>query len=161
MTMLHFILLVVAGFAGLEIVAYLLHRFLFHGLLWKIHQTHHGHDHSHGPFELNDVFSLVFAGASLGLLWLGRHDPLGSMAFPLGVGIALYGVLYFILHDLYTHRRFLPFKTNNRLAQTVRRAHQRHHQSAEKDGLEPYGLFLFPYRRFNKPFKRTRTPKKH
>ena len=158
--LLRFILLLLAGFAATEVVAYVLHRFLFHGILWKIHRTHHTHDHPHGSFELNDLFSLGFTGLSLWLLWIGRAEPLSSVAFPMGAGIAVYGVLYFILHDLYTHRRFFPFKTKNAAAQTIRRAHQRHHQSVEKDGLEPYGLFLFPYDRFNKPFKRTRTPGK-
>ncbi len=154
--MLVFIALIVGGFAGTEVAAYLVHRFLFHGLLWRIHRTHH--THQHGPFELNDLFSLAATAGSLWLLWIGRHDPLNSIAWPLGVGVAVYGILYFILHDLYTHRRFLPFKTNSRVAQTIRRAHQRHHQSAEKPGHEPYGLFLFPYTRFSKPFTRRRSP---
>ena len=71
--------------------------------------------------------------------------------------MALYGGAYFVLHDLYTHRRFLPFKTDNRAAQTIRRAHQRHHQTADKHGHEPYGLFLFPYDRYPK-FERRSTP---
>lgn len=154
--MLVFIALVFAAFAATEVVSYLVHRFLFHGVLWRIHQTHHSHEHSHGVFELNDLFSLAATALSLGLLWVGRHDPMTSTAWPLGVGIAIYGVLYFILHDLYTHRRFLPFKTKNRVAQTVRRAHQRHHQSVDKVGQEPYGLFLFPYTKFNTPFRRQR-----
>ncbi len=153
-----FIGLVAAGLALTEGTAYLLHRFVFHGLLWKIHRTHHRREHRHGPFELNDLFSVGFAALSMGLLWAGRHDPLASTAFPLGVGIALYGAVYFVLHDLYTHRRFLPFKTKSRLAQTIRRAHQRHHQSAEKDGNEPYGLLLFPYRKFETPWRRSPPP---
>jgi beta-carotene 3-hydroxylase len=67
---------------------------------------------------------------------------------PIGLGIAIYGVVYFIAHDLFTHRRFLPFGSNNRILMTIRAAHQRHHQTAEKNGFEPYGLFIFNYRRF-------------
>lgn len=157
--MLRFALLTAGGFAGMEVAAYALHRWLFHGPLWRIHQTHHTHEgHDHGPFELNDVFSLGFAAASMGAMWTGRHDPLGSTAFPLGLGVALYGGAYFVLHDLYTHRRFLPFKTDNKAAQTIRRAHQRHHQTADQTGHEPYGLFLFPYDRYKKGFERKKTP---
>lgn len=154
--MLRFAALTAAGFAGMELGAYALHRWLFHGPLWFVHQTHHAPDHEHGPFEANDVFSLGFAAASMGAMWAGRHDPLASTAFPLGLGVALYGGAYFVLHDLYTHRRFLPFKTENRAAQTIRRAHQRHHQTTEKHGFEPYGLFLFPYDRYKNGFRRTR-----
>ena len=140
----------------MEIASYVLHRFLFHGLLWRLHQTHHRADgHAHGPFELNDLFSIGFAVLSMGLMWLGREDPVASSTFPLGLGIAVYGVLYFILHDLYTHRRFMPFKTRNPAAQAVKRAHGRHHQSLSKEGQEPYGLFLFPPR-YGKRFRRKR-----
>ena len=143
--MVSFLLLTLAAFAAMEVASYVLHRFLFHGLLWRIHQSHHrAGGHEHGPFELNDLFSVGFAALSMGLMWLGRDAPLASSAFPLGLGIAVYGVLYFVLHDLYTHRRFVPFKTKNPAAQAVKRAHGRHHQSLTKDGQEPYGLFLFP-----------------
>ena len=66
--MLVFIVLIAAGFAAAEVAAYLTHRFLFHGLLWPIHRTHHRHAHRHGPFELNDLFSLaaMFLGILLG-----------------------------------------------------------------------------------------------
>ncbi|GAB5537381.1 MAG: hypothetical protein Rubg2KO_36300 [Rubricoccaceae bacterium] len=154
--MLQFVLLVFAAFAAMEVASYVLHRFLFHGLLWRIHQTHHRADgHEHGPFEWNDLFSVGFAALSMGLMWMGREDPVASSTFPLGVGIAVYGLLYFILHDLYTHRRFVPFKTKNPAAQAVKRAHGRHHQSLSKEGQEPYGLFLFPPS-YGKRFKRRR-----
>ncbi|MEO0559981.1 MAG: sterol desaturase family protein [Bacteroidota bacterium] len=154
--MLQFVLLACVAFAVMEIASYVLHRFLFHGLLWRIHQTHHRADgHEHGPFELNDLFSVGFAALSMGLMWVGREDPIASSAFPLGLGIAVYGLLYFVLHDLYTHRRFLPFKTKNPAAQAVKRAHGRHHQSLSKEGQEPFGLFLFPPS-YGKRFKRKR-----
>ena len=159
--MLRFALLTFAGFAAMEVGAYVLHRFLFHGILWRIHRTHHrakpageAGGHAHG-LELNDLFSLGFAAASMAAMWAGRADPLASAAFPLGLGVALYGGLYFVLHDLYAHGRFLPFKTKNPAAQTIKRAHGRHHQSLSREGQEPYGLFLFPPR-FGRRFQRRR-----
>ena len=140
----------------MEVASYVLHRFLFHGILWRIHQTHHrAGGHEHGSFELNDLFSVGFAALSMYLMWTGRQDPIASSAFPIGLGIAVYGVLYFVLHDLYAHRRFLPFKTKNPAAQAVKRAHGRHHQSLSKEGQEPYGLFLFPPR-YGRRFTRKR-----
>ena len=137
-----------AAFAAMEVLSYVLHRWLLHGPLWRMHRTHHdpAHGHGHG-LEWNDLFSLAWGALSVGLIWAGREDPLGT-AFPLGVGIAVYGVLYFVLHDLYAHGRLdgvlgrLRFK--NGAAQSVKRAHGRHHQSLAKGGQEPYGLFLFP-----------------
>ena len=142
--MLRFALLTALAFAVMEVAAYVLHRFVFHGPLWGVHRTHHEPGHRHGAFEANDLFSVAFAAVSVGLMWAGRAGPLASTAFPLGLGVAVYGALYFVLHDLYTHGRFAPFRTKNGAAQAVKRAHGRHHQSLSKGGQEPYGLFLFP-----------------
>jgi len=134
---------ILLGFIGMEIISYCAHRWLFHGFLWKIHKSHH--TPNHGLFELNDLFSLVFAGISIGLIVAGVDSIFTSAKFGIGVGIALYGLLYFIIHDLFTHKRFIPFKSDNWFMRLVRRAHQRHHQDVDKKGHEPYGLFLFPY----------------
>lgn len=142
-----FIALTIFGFAAMEIFSYLVHRFLFHGVLWKIHQTHH-QPHKF-PLELNDVFSLLFALLSI-VLMISRNE----ITFPIGSGIAIYGLVYFITHDFFTHRRFLPFGSNSRFLLTIRRAHQRHHQSIEKHGLEPFGLFVFDYKKFSADKKR-------
>ncbi len=138
---MRFVGLTIIGFAAMEIFSYLVHRFLFHGVFWRIHQTHHKPKKFY--LELNDVFSLLFALASIGLMISGNET-----AFPIGLGIAIYGFVYFIIHDFFTHRRFLPFGSQNKLLLTIRAAHQRHHQSIEKDGLEPFGLFLFDYKKF-------------
>jgi len=143
MIFISFILWVIAGFAGMEIVSYLVHRFIFHGLLWRIHKTHH--KATHGWFEANDLFSIFFAGVSVGMMYYGMDAPLSSALFAVGLGIAVYGMLYFIIHDLFAHKRFMPFKSDNKIMRLIRRAHQRHHQAADKPGHEPYGLFLFPY----------------
>lgn len=132
-----------AGFAGMEIISYCVHRWLFHGVLWFIHESHHTPQHGH--FELNDIFSLFFAGVSVWLIATGYGEMFTSAKFGIGAGIALYGLLYFIIHDLFTHKRFVPFRSDNPLMKLIRRAHQRHHQDVGKKGNEPYGLFLFPY----------------
>ena len=151
-SMFNFVLWLLAGFAGMEVASYLIHRFVFHGPFWTVHETHHKPNHH--TWEANDFFSLFFSLVSLFMIGFGAQQPFGHWMLPVGLGIAIYGILYFVVHDLYTHRRFYPFKSSNRLLQTIRRAHQRHHQTADKVGNEPYGLFLFPYNRYNKPFQR-------
>jgi beta-carotene 3-hydroxylase len=143
---MQFIALIIAGFAGLEIFSYLVHRWLFHGILWGIHESHH--IPRRGALELNDIFSLIFGGSSVLLLVFAEYPLWESIAFPIGLGIAIYGFFYFIAHDLFTHRRFLPFGSNNKILLTIRAAHQRHHQTAEKPGIEPYGLFVFNFGKF-------------
>lgn len=148
MEILSFLGFVVLGFAGMEIISYLVHRFIFHGLLWQIHRSHH--EPRHGLFEMNDIFSLFFAGVSVYLMYRGIQAPLESVSFAIGTGIAVYGVLYFVIHDLFAHKRFMPFKSDSKIMRLIRYAHQRHHQSVDKEGQEPYGLFLFPYDKYKK-----------
>lgn len=144
--LLKFIFWCCVGFAGMEIISYIVHRYVFHSMLWGIHKTHH--EPTHGPFEANDLFSLFFAGVSIAMMYSGMAHPLQSVIFALGLGIAFYGILYFIIHDLFAHKRFMPFKSDNKIMRLIRRAHQRHHQSIDKPGQEPYGLFLFPYDKY-------------
>ena len=148
-----FTIWILVGFCGMEVISYLIHRFIFHGVLWKIHKTHHTPDH--GLFEANDLFSVFFAAISIAMMYYGMSDPMGSAVFAMGLGIALYGVLYFIIHDLFAHKRFVPFKSDSKIMRLIRRAHRNHHQSIDKPGQEPYGLFLFPYDEYP-PHKRKR-----
>lgn len=148
MAILKFIGLILLGFAGMEVISYLVHRFVFHGILWELHRSHH--EPNHGLFELNDLFSIFFAGISFVLMYRGMGTPLQSPGFAIGVGMAIYGVLYFVIHDLFAHKRFMSFKSDSRIMHLIRSAHQRHHQSIEKEGQEPFGLFLFPYDKYNR-----------
>ncbi|MEO1021196.1 MAG: sterol desaturase family protein [Bacteroidota bacterium] len=140
------VLSIVAGVVAMEFVSYALHRWLFHGVLWRIHETHH--KPHHGWFELNDIFSLGFAAISTGLIIKGADTLWLTPEFGIGVGIALYGLLYFIIHDVFTHKRLGSMKSDNAFIRLVRRAHQKHHQDVGKKGQEPYGLFLFPYDKY-------------
>jgi hypothetical protein len=70
---MQFIALTILGFSGLEIFSYAVHRWLFHGVLWRVHQTHHTPRKSW--FELNDLFSAGFAGVSV-LLIVFSETPL-------------------------------------------------------------------------------------
>lgn len=153
MQIVFFIFLVIGSTAAMEFIAYGVHRFLFHGLLWKIHLTHH--KAGQGLFELNDLFSLFFGLVSVGLILWGSAAPLNSTAYPVGIGILIYGMAYFIIHDLFTHRRFYPFNSNKVWLRVLRRGHQRHHQTVDKVGQEPYGLFLFDYELFGRPHRRS------
>lgn len=146
--MLNLILFTIVGFCLMEIASYILHRYLFHGILWKIHESHHRH--THGPFELNDVFSVVFAAIAIALMITGADTFRETASFGIGLGITLYGILYFIIHDIFTHKRFVNLKSENKLIQLVKRAHQNHHQDVGQKGQEPYGLFLFPYDKYPK-----------
>lgn len=132
------VIIVILTVAGMEAMSWAMHKYLFHGPLWFIHKTHH--QQRHGRFELNDVFSILFAGISLWLMWAGHFAP--DYRLWIGIGISLYGIIYFIFHDWFIHNRFRPFKSNNRYLQNIRRAHKMHHKSTDKWPSEEFGLLV-------------------
>lgn len=141
--MIHSTLLIVAGFLGTELFSIPLHRYVFHGPLWFIHKSHHSSRHR--ALEHNDIFSLFFAGLSIGLMALGFFVPEYHEAFFVGLGICVYGAVYFVVHDLMAHKRYYPLRPKNRVVKALVLAHRRHHQRVDKVGQGPWGLFLYRY----------------
>ena len=88
-------------FFAMEAVAFLSHKYVMHGFLWCWHESHHTARESW--FEQNDLFAFMFAVPSIAAIWFGTNgQPLLLWA---GIGIALYGLVYFIFHDVIVHRR--------------------------------------------------------
>lgn len=136
---------IVLGFVAMEISGWFIHKYLMHGPLWVIHKTHH--QPSKSFFELNDLFSIFFGSVAVTLILLGVNNF--DYRFWIGVGISLYGLLYFILHDVWVHRRIKWFgKPKNFFLRGVFRAHQAHHRTNKKDDAVSFGLFLVPKKFF-------------
>ena len=77
------------GFVLMELSGWAIHKYLMHGPLWMIHKTHHKRSESF--FELNDLFSLLFGGIAVLLIFLGVGEL--DYRFWIGVGISAYGML--------------------------------------------------------------------
>jgi beta-carotene 3-hydroxylase len=61
----------------------------------------------------------------------------------IGAGIALYGLAYFIVHDIIIHQRFKIFtRSNNSFIRAVRWAHKMHHKHLGKEDGESFGMLL-------------------
>jgi len=129
------------GFAAMEFFGWFIHKYLMHGPLWMIHKTHH--QHSKSFFEWNDLFSVLFGSIAVLLIFLGVNTF--DYRFWMGVGITLYGVLYFILHDVLVHRRLTWFgKPKHPFLKGIYKAHQAHHKTNKKDDAVSFGLFVVP-----------------
>lgn len=141
------ILFLVAGFLGMEIFSWLIHKYVMHGALWQVHKTHHVR--AKGFLEKNDLFSLSFGTLAVVLIVLGL--PGLDYRFWIGCGISLYGLLYFVLHDVLIHRRVRTSqKPVGRYLDGIAKAHRDHHRSAERDGAVCFGLLWVPLRYFRK-----------
>lgn len=126
--------------AAMEGVAYAVHRHVMHGIGWKLHRSHHRPRRTW--FEANDLFGLFFAALSMGLIlgWSWR-TPL----YWVGIGMAIYGLLYAIFHDGLVHRRF-PFVRVPRSGYLLRlvQAHHVHHAVRKRDGAVSFGFLYAP-----------------
>lgn len=139
------IVFIVLGFATMEISGWFIHKYLMHGPLWMIHKTHH--QPSKTFFEMNDLFSVLFGSIALILIFKGV-DSL-DYRFWMGVGISLYGILYFVLHDVLVHRRLKWFdRPQNGFLKGIFKAHQAHHRTNQKEDAISFGLFVVPKKFF-------------
>jgi beta-carotene 3-hydroxylase len=133
------LLSVASSFAAMEWVAWATHKYLMHGPLWVLHRDHHRRE-GHRMIYRNDAFFVVFAIPSWLFIMLGSmHHSATSVA--LGAGIALYGVAYFLVHEVFIHRRLKFWKhTRSTYWTAVRRTHMRHHRHQEREPGECFGL---------------------
>jgi beta-carotene 3-hydroxylase len=129
------------GFILMEVFGWAIHKYIMHGPLWSIHKTHHRR--SKYFFELNDLFSLLFGSIAVALILKGVSDF--DYRFWAGLGISLYGMLYFFLHDVLIHRRMKWFqKPKNGFLIGILKAHQAHHRTNKKEDAVSFGLFVVP-----------------
>lgn len=125
------------AFLGMELFSGFFHKYIMHGILWNIHKTHHVQ--GKGFFELNDIFSLSFGVIATILVIVGAESF--DWRFWIGVGIIAYGIVYFIVHDIFIHRRIRWIEQSNiPYLQALRRAHKAHHAHTESSPGEEYGL---------------------
>ena len=130
-----------------EFMAWYNHKHIMHGPLWFLHKDHHNKDHK-SWFERNDSFFIIYALLSFmfAYLWGEKGFYLG---LPIAIGIGLYGLAYFIVHDVFIHQRFKLFRNiNNKYAKGLRRAHKIHHKNINKEGGECFGMLYIPKKYF-------------
>jgi beta-carotene 3-hydroxylase len=131
-------------FLAMEFAAWSAHKFLMHGPMWYFHRDHHQVED--GFFEKNDVFFLIFAIPSWLCIMLGLMNNT-EIAVWIGAGIAVYGVCYFLVHDVFIHQRFPLFKRSNHpYFMAIRKAHKVHHKHLGKEEGECFGMLLVPPR---------------
>jgi len=151
MTLSEFALLM-STYLAMEAVAWLAHRYIMHGWFWYLHQDHHRKNPS-SFLEKNDFFFVVFAIPGIAAFAIGTWTTLHWLLW-VGAGVTLYGLTYFLIHDVFIHRR-LPFFKNsdNAYLRAVRRAHKMHHKHLDKHDGECFGMLLFPLKYFLQELK--------
>ncbi len=143
MMILVYILITLGTFLAMEFVAWFAHKYVMHGFLWYLHKDHHQHEP--GFWEKNDAFFLIFAIPSASCYIIGSAVAGMFPLFFVGVGISLYGIAYFLVHDIFIHQRFKIFtRTKNRYLKAIRKAHKVHHKHLGPDEGECFGMLVVP-----------------
>ena len=146
------ILITLSVFLIMECVTWLTHKYVMHGFGWFLHEDHHEPGYPH-VFEKNDAFFVVFAIPSMALMYFGTYTQY-TFLLAIGIGILLYGIAYFLVHDVLIHQRFSWFKrTNNWYLKGLRKAHKIHHKNMGKEDSQCFGMLFVPLKYF-KEFKK-------
>lgn len=153
MSILAAVLITLITFILMEGVTWMTHKYIMHGIFWHLHDDHHNKDHKRF-WERNDAFFLIFASLSMIFFALGTYfDGLRFMLF-IGLGITLYGLAYFLVHDIFIHQRFRLFtRTNNFYFRALRKAHKVHHKHLGKEEGECFGMLWVPMKYFREALK--------
>lgn len=135
-------LVALAVFLLMEGVAWATHKYVMHGFLWRLHESHHLP--RQGAWERNDWFGVFFSIVAMGVFAAGY--VWGPLFTAVGVGITGYGLAYLFLHDMLTHKRFgVNFKPRSGYLRAVLRSHRIHHARRTREGGVSFG-FLVPVR---------------
>lgn len=145
------ILIIFFTFILMEGATWLIHKYVMHGFLWILHSDHHDHRHE-GDFERNDWFFFIFAVPTIILLYFGVEYGFNYLLY-IGLGIFIYGMAYFFVHDIFIHQRikFLRNSKNPYLL-AIRRAHKQHHKHIGKEEGECFGFLWVPVKYFKMYF---------
>ena len=126
----------------MELVAWFTHKYVMHGFLWSWHKDHHIKEAK--TLEKNDRFFLVFAIPSATLFIVGASTEF-IIPWYIGLGILLYGVSYFLVHEIFIHQRIKLFKkTKYSYLKGIRKAHKVHHKHLTKEDGECFGMLWVP-----------------
>jgi beta-carotene 3-hydroxylase len=133
------IAIVVATVVAMEFVAQFVHKHIMHGWGWAWHKSHHVQHED--TLERNDLYALVFAVPSVVLIYLGSLYQHPAMW--VGVGMTIYGILYFCVHDGLVHKRW-PFRTAPKGQYLIRlvQAHRLHHAVRTREGCVSFGFLI-------------------
>jgi len=145
--------IVLLTFCLMEGVTWLTHKYVMHGFGWYLHADHHNKEEN-AILERNDSFFLIFAGLAMVFFALGTFVPVLFFMLFIGIGITLYGMAYFLVHDIFIHQRIRWLRhTDNFYFRALRKAHKIHHKHLDKEEGECFGMLWVPMKYFKEALK--------
>ena len=91
------------------------------------------------------LFAIVFAVVSITTFALGTYVEGLWFLFWIGLGVAFYGIFYFVFHDVIVHRRIkIKFIAKHPYMKRIMKAHYVHHKVHSREGAEAFGFLYAP-----------------
>jgi len=135
----------------MEGITWLTHKYVMHRFLWYLHKDHH--QPGKRLFEKNDFFFVIFAIPGWLCIMLGCMNA-NWWVVSIGTGITMYGLAYFLVHEIIIHQRFKLFtRSNNHYIKAIRWAHKMHHRHLNKEDGESFGM-LFVAKKYRDKIKK-------
>ena len=148
-------LIVLTTFFLMEGATWVIHKYVMHGFLWSLHRDHHDHS-TDQPLEKNDYFFVIFTVPAIVLMYFGSVNDFNYL-FYIGLGVTIYGMAYFFVHDIFIHQRIKVLKnTENPYLLAIRRAHKQHHKHIGKEEGECFGFLWVPVKYFKMYFNKNK-----
>jgi beta-carotene 3-hydroxylase len=140
-----YVMVIVVVFVFMEGVAWFLHKYVMHGVGWFLHKDHHYP--RKGRFEKNDVFGVFFSLVSFLFILTGILSGF-DIKLAIGIGITMYGIGYFLVHDVFFHKRIkIGYQPKSKYIKRILNAHGIHHaMSTPKTGAN-FG-FLYASKKY-------------
>ncbi len=138
-------IIIIVTFFFMEGVAWFLHKYVMHGFGWYLHEDHHRY--TKRRFEKNDIYGLFFSIASFLLILTGALNNFDYRVY-FGLGIMMYGIGYFLVHDTFFHHRLkIKYRPQSKYMQRVLNAHSVHHQKSTPHSGVCFG-FLYAHKKY-------------
>ncbi|UCE36934.1 MAG: sterol desaturase family protein [Thermoplasmata archaeon] len=132
----------------MELFVCFLYKFVIHGFLWVLHEDHHRPKEHR--LQKNDIFSLFFSVLAFIFILYGILSGF-NIYFWIGIGIIAYGIGYFMVHDIFFHRRIkIKYIPKSAYMKGILNAHGHHHMKATKERAINFG-FLYANKKYNVP----------
>jgi beta-carotene 3-hydroxylase len=130
----------------MEFVAWSLHRYIMHGIGWYLHEDHHRYTKK--KFQKNDLFAVFFSLISFLSIFFGSLSY--DILFWIGIGVAMYGLGYFIFHDVLFHKRIRNhYRPKSKYMKRIFTSHSFHHQTTNRKGSDGYAYgFLYSSKKY-------------